>query len=515
MATAKASKKVTLIAGVRSTKVDLSQSISQRITPELVLGFVGPISSGCTAVSDEIIKSMIGVYGYTAIKIRLSEIVEQNADQVGMKRPVPPDQTARIEYLQDVGTKLREKFGAGYLAAKAVEMISIDRGKGGYVDEALKTPKPRRVVHVIDGIKNNQEAEVLRSVYGSAFWLIGVFAPRAVRLARLKSKGHKEPDAIKIMDRDEHEGPKHGQDVREAYYGSDYFLRNPYPSTENLKAPIQRLLAALFQNGILSPTKDERGMAAAKQGAANSSCISRQVGAVIVNSAGSIIGVGWNEVPKSGGGVYAEGDPKDARCFRHGDNSCRNDQQKDHLYTDIISSLAPYLVPGTSDTLIEAALKKTRIKSLIEFSRSVHAEMAALIDAARSSRGGFQGASMYVTTYPCHNCARHIVASGISEVFYIEPFPKSLANELHDDSIFDGAFTTSERGDRVAIEPFQGVGPNRFFSVFIARGERKAAGKVIQVDALQALPAGAESLDAFATLEKRVIENLEAAESKS
>lgn len=44
-------------------------------------------------------------------------------------------------------------------------------------------------------------------------------------------------------------------------------------------------------------------------------------------------------------------------------------------------------------------------------------------------------ATLYSTTYPCHGCAKHIVAAGISEVVYYEPYPKSRALALHDDSI--------------------------------------------------------------------------------
>jgi hypothetical protein len=42
---------------------------------------------------------------------------------------------------------------------------------------------------------------------------------------------------------------------------------------------------------------------------------------------------------------------------------------------------------------------------------------------------------MYVTAFPCHYCARHIVAAGIDEVQFIEPYPKSRALDLHGDSI--------------------------------------------------------------------------------
>jgi deoxycytidylate deaminase len=72
--------------------------------------------------------------------------------------------------------------------------------------------------------------------------------------------------------------------------------------------------------------------------------------------------------------------------------------------------------------------------NVIEFGRAVHAEMAALMDSAR--RGvPVKNATLYCTTFPCHLCARHIVAAGIRRVVYIEPYPKSLAAQLYPDSI--------------------------------------------------------------------------------
>ena len=74
-------------------------------------------------------------------------------------------------------------------------------------------------------------------------------------------------------------------------------------------------------------------------------------------------------------------------------------------------------------------------KSLIEFSRSVHAEMHAIINAGKLNGEKIRGGTLFCTTYPCHNCARHIIAAGIEKVYYIEPYIKSKAPELHDDSI--------------------------------------------------------------------------------
>jgi deoxycytidylate deaminase len=114
-------------------------------------------------------------------------------------------------------------------------------------------------------------------------------------------------------------------------------------------------------------------------------------------------------------------------------------------------------------------MRDVQIMDLLEFGRSVHAEMAAITDAA--NRGiSIAGSVLYTTTFPCHLCARHIVSSGIKKVVYIEPFPKSLVFELYSDSI--SVENVDER--KVSFVPFVGVAPRMFLDLFSMAGvERK------------------------------------------
>jgi deoxycytidylate deaminase len=70
---------------------------------------------------------------------------------------------------------------------------------------------------------------------------------------------------------------------------------------------------------------------------------------------------------------------------------------------------------------------------------------------------------MCVTTFPCHECARHIVISGIKSVESIEPYPKSLVAELFRDSI---SVDVDEQGDqRIEFVPFVGIAPTVYGQV--------------------------------------------------
>src|ERR1035441_9924393 len=74
-------------------------------------------------------------------------------------------------------------------------------------------------------------------------------------------------------------------------------------------------------------------------------------------------------------------------------------------------------------------LKNSGLFDMTEYGRAVHAEMDALLTCARSGISPRNG-TLYTTTFPCHNCTRHLVAAGIRRVVYIEPYPKSKATKL-------------------------------------------------------------------------------------
>lgn len=110
---------------------------------------------------------------------------------------------------------------------------------------------------------------------------------------------------------------------------------------------------------------------------------------------------------------------------------------------------------------LRSALAATGLTDLTEFGRSVHAEMEALLACARTGRSPRE-ATLFTTTFPCHNCCRHIIASGVRKVVYIEPYAKSKAPILHDDAI-----TVDDLQDgKIPFVPFVGIGPRRYFDLF-------------------------------------------------
>jgi cytidine deaminase len=181
--------------------------------------------------------------------------------------------------------------------------------------------------------------------------------------------------------------------------------------------------------------------------------------------------------------TYWTGDAADSRDFRQGHDP--NDLNKIEIFADIIGLLAEdnrlsddLLKLNSPKEIVENLLsgekgkkyQKSRVMDLIEFGRIIHAEMSAICDAARCGNA-IREATLFSTVFPCHLCAKHIVASGIKRVVYLEPYPKSYARQLHSDSI-----QIEDRSDanKVSFEPFIGIAPFRYRDLF-EKGRRKDA----------------------------------------
>jgi len=124
--------------------------------------------------------------------------------------------------------------------------------------------------------------------------------------------------------------------------------------------------------------------------------------------------------------------------------------------------------------------EKASLYGLIEFMRAVHAEMAAISSAAR--RGiGINGCTIFSTTFPCHECARHIVAAGLTKAVFIDPYPKSRVGEMFDDSIA----VDEEDGKRIPFLPYVGVSPRMYLQLFRAPKRRNPDGTLVNWEAIR------------------------------
>lgn len=470
------------------------------ISKEIIFAVVGPVGSGTSEIATALNKFLLEAEFDSRILKARKEIVKWSEEN---SFDIPED--AGLEQsiaLQNAGDEMRRQSGHAAVAVHLIRSIREDRAAAtGVKAEAGTAVKPDRKprAYVIDSLRNPAEAILLRRIYQQAFCLIGVVCDEDVRLKRLQNKytdAGKSP-IEKFMERDEKASDKYGQQVADTFHLSDFFVNNSQPRLIENQAHVQksnpdwivveelgRLVEILTHEKIIRPRPNETAMYHAYGARMRSACLSRQVGAALMDNRGNVVATGTNEVPRAGGGVYADplegtlaiGKEVDHRCFSHG-GFCRNTREQNEIITDLVDTVPEFKTDLTDD--LKRRVRKTKVGQLIEFSRAVHAEMETLLAAARQGVPTV-GTRLFVTTYPCHNCARHIVAAGVDEVQFIEPYLKSKALPLHGDSITSeqkgwvapSAFAelpAEEREKRIAqvlFRPFTGVAPRLYRKAF-------------------------------------------------
>jgi dCMP deaminase len=147
------------------------------------------------------------------------------------------------------------------------------------------------------------------------------------------------------------------------------------------------------------PTWDEYFMDITHLVAKRSTCLRRQVGAVLVKDK-NILATGYNGAPS---GV--------AHCL---DVGCLREQLQ---------------VPSGERH---------------ELCRGLHGEQNAIIQAAKHGTS-IEGATLYSTTMPCIICSKMIINSGIKRIVYEEGYADRLASEMIAESgvVIDHFGTTS------------------------------------------------------------------------
>lgn len=483
---------------------------------ELVFAVVGHAGSGTSFIAQQLENLLKGI----AIKDDVFDVVTLKARQVISEwaasngKPVPAP-TARptlnqVKAFQDYGDEMREKDSAAI--ARAIT-LKIRAHRASQTKQAISTgaiilPDGKPRAYIIDSLRHPEEVRFLRQLYGQAFVLIGVVCEEEKRISRIGVKysdGGREA-AIDFMDRDANAKEKYGQHVADAFHLADYFIDNTADRLKD-KEPnpdwlvvdnLSRLVKIVSHSELVRPTVAETAMHHAYSAQMQSACLSRQVGAAVVDVNGNVVATGTNEVPKAGGGVYGETferNPHDARCafFKEQDERyCRNTREQNEIIQELLTTFKK-LLPDvkevqelSEDRTKELALqlRKTRIGGLLEFSRAVHAEMDALLSAARKGVS-LVGTRLFVTTFPCHYCARHIISAGVDEVQYIEPYPKSQAFTLHRDAIdleqsnwvppsqFHNQTVKDNRSPKVLFRPFSGVAPQLYKRAFMKDRELK------------------------------------------
>ena len=138
----------------------------------------------------------------------------------------------------------------------------------------------------------------------------------------------------------------------------------------------------------MRPSWDEYFVEIARQVATRSTCLRRQVGAVIVRDK-RILCTGYNGPP---------------RGLHHCDESgCLREQMG---------------IPSGQR---------------LDICRALHSEQNAIIQAALHGVS-IEGSSIYVTHQPCFTCAKMIINAGIQRIVCANSYPDAMAREMLDEA---------------------------------------------------------------------------------
>jgi len=428
---------------------------------ELVIGIVAAVGTELDSVISTLIDHLRAL-NYYANTIQVSKDIIPGIIPVNLDPNA--NEAKRVTLLMDAGNDAR-KFSKNNSILALGTAAKICEGRPSEIEDIKAERHRKRHVYIVKQLKHPEEVWKLRQIYSGGFYLLGVYSDYERRHDYLVNEKHLlEKDATAIMKRDSDEHKPYGQRVRDTFHLSDFFL-HASSNTDNLRHSLSRVLDILFGHPNKTPTFDEYAMFMASAAGLRSADLSRQVGAVIARN-NEILATGANDCPKFGGGLYWPEvcpqtseivDVENGRDYMKGIDS--NEQKKQEIINSVIDGLRRSKVSARS---IRNALEKSEINDITEYGRAVHAEMEAILSCARNNIN-CKNATLYTTTFPCHNCARHIIAAGIKRVVYVEPYPKSKAPQLHDDSISLGLANDSAK---LRFEPFVGIGPRRFFDLF-------------------------------------------------
>jgi deoxycytidylate deaminase len=436
--------------------------------PELVFGLtaaVGADLDGFVGVFEKLLKQ----YRYKSRTLRLSTLLSRVDPRWSGITLDDSTEFRRIWTHMEAGDALRKKTGSGEaLAVWSIGDINSARTTGSAGKEPLRAEEPLKgVAHILRTVKHPDEVRLLRDVYQSGFYLVALHASEDARLAHLTSlHGMSADEAGQLISRDQGDAePEYGQQTRDTFQMADVFILQ---DAQKMQSQLERFLRLVFGDPLVTPTRDEHAMFMAYAASLRSADLSRQVGAVIRRDGIGIVATGANDVPAPGGGLYwpddMEFDRRDYRFPRTENGQGGHDSNERHkrdiasqvaetVSADVSASFAALVKACATGREGEAAelaklaeqelarlaeqlkrsVRETRLLDITEFGRAVHAEMDAMLSCTRSGTST-RGATLLCTTFPCHNCAKHIVAAGIRRVVYIEPYAKSQTFDLHRDS---------------------------------------------------------------------------------
>ncbi len=338
---------------------------------ELFIGVVGPAGAGAGTAANALKRFLEeiesdGGYNYEVHIVKASNAIASWAAKNGKEVPARTGRKSIDDRvgMQNLGDEFRKVTGDnGAVMRGVIEEIRKRRSESSGLSVGEIDGKPR--AFIIKSLRHPAEAHLLRRLYQDAFTLIGVVCEPGQRRKRLLDvlydlKDRRKPDVVeqveKFMDRDSNAQEKHGQHVADTFHEADFFVDNTLETEDltetGMNEALLRFVDLVTQRRIVRPTASETAMNDAHSAQLRSACLSRQVGAALVDATGNVVSTGTNEVPKYGGGLYGESfeleeQGHDHRCAFRETKYCSNNREQNAIIDELFDEF-PELLDGKS-----------------------------------------------------------------------------------------------------------------------------------------------------------------------
>lgn len=311
----------------------------------IIIGLTGRNAGGKTTAGQTLTAK--GFY-----YVSLSDVIRQEAKKRGL-----PDVR---ENLIALGNELRERHGPGALAELTVAQMQPDKN------------------YVVDSIRHPAEVAALKKA--GSFTLFHIFAPLEARFARSLARA-RDGDATTLQEfiRQEEREFASSNAAAQQFLETERLANRTIENDTTLDEFKTKLDIALkqLQVSFARPSWDQYFMNIAKQVAARSNCMKRQVAAVIVAEK-RIISTGYNGTPR---GVK--------NCNEGGCPRCNGFSESGKNLDECLCS------HGEENAIVQASYHGIAIKD----------------------------ATLYTTYSPCLMCSKMIINAGIKKVVYNDAYP--------------------------------------------------------------------------------------------
>ncbi|UYO43173.1 hypothetical protein KQX63_17535 [Rhodopseudomonas palustris] len=370
-----------------------------------------------------------------------------------------------ISMMQHAGDKIRLYGGYREGTPHPNNMIVLPEAIRRIL-RAYRTAQARRRF-VIDAFRNPFEVEYFKRRYAE-FYLICLYRSpenRGQSLAMRMPRGEvekiweKESGRHPADGRSETDFPKNreniawwitGQDIPACAQKADVFISPRTGEPVHLKYQIARLLALIHKPGSLTPSRDEHAMQIAATARRMSGCLSRQVGAAVVNPLGYVLGIGWND-PPDGQIPCSLRSCEDLLEVSETDNRDYSRYEKAERFRNHIELKNGGATPFCFRSELALILKERRA----EYTRALHAEENAFLQTAKMGGVSLVGSTLYTTASTCTLCAKKAYHLRIDRIVFIDQYD----DMARDQTLLGGQYD-------IKYEQFEGITGAAYCSLF-------------------------------------------------